>query len=77
MMAPKLCLLCNKIFESITWYHCPICGQHGFASMWNDGCTICSNRRLFNDDGTHKIPHPSWTKEEQEKWLKEKGLEHD
>lgn len=42
------------------WYRCPICGQDGYASVWGDGCTACSNKRLFNSDGSHKVPHPSW-----------------
>jgi hypothetical protein len=53
------------------WYLCPICKKMGYASIWGDGCTECSNMRLFNFDGTNKIPHPSWPKEQQEKWLKD------
>ncbi len=51
---PKRCDVCSEkggndvFFEGFSWYHCPKCGQHGFASMYG-GCTGCANTRRFGN----------------------------
>lgn len=44
----KKCSVCKNKFEGYSWYHCPQCGQHGFASIYptakGEGqCTGCAN----------------------------------
>lgn len=44
------CIICSDkngmdvFFEGISWYHCPRCNQHGFASIYDNCCTGCANK---------------------------------
>ena len=46
---PIKCEICSKKkgkrvnFEGLACYHCKKCGGHGFASIYSDICTNCSN----------------------------------
>ena len=50
---PILCKICTKkkhkkvYFEGLASYHCLKCSGHGFMSIYNDGCTACSNQKRF------------------------------
>lgn len=50
---PLLCQICTKkkhkktYFEGLSWYHCPDCGRHGFASIDSANCTGCANTKRF------------------------------
>lgn len=49
------CTVCGLPFLFGSWYHCEKCGQHGYASMYGDGCTACSNARRVQN-GEIKLP---------------------
>lgn len=43
MKKNKICKVCKKKFEGYAWFHCPKCGQHGLASIYEPTCTACAN----------------------------------
>lgn len=45
--AGRICPVCQQPFAGDSWYHCPKCGGHGYASVKNDACcTACSNAAM-------------------------------
>ena len=52
---PILCKVCTKknqkktYFQGLSWYHCPVCNNHAFASIYGSKgeCTGCSNTARF------------------------------
>lgn len=70
---PTPCAVCGLPFLFGSWYHCEKCGLHGYASIYGDSCTACSNaRRTANGEIKGNSPRIVPVKRGFMDWLRTK-----